>query len=306
MTDRPYFVGVDWGTSALRCWLLTAKGDVLAEQRSHEGMSRLEPTAFASVLSHHLARLAAPATLPVLMCGMVGSRQGWREAPYADCPAGMTGLVDRAIVVPDERRDIRILPGLAQRDPTAPDVMRGEETKLLGLSQDGEHSGLVCMPGTHTKWALIEHGAVTRFRTTMAGELFAVLAEHSLLRLNLGTAKLVTEPDAPGFQLGLADGLNDPAALTSRLFQLRASSLLFARQDNEIADRLSGLMIGVAIADGLKVAPGHIDIALIADGTLADLYQAGLIMAGCSVRAVEADRLTRAGLTIAARQLWPS
>ena len=174
------FVVVDWGTSSFRGWLMSADGAVLAESRGGEGMLHCAGGAgFAPVLRDHLARLGAPAGAPVLICGMAGARQGWVEAPYLKVPTRLDALHEGAIRI-DAPGDIRILPGIAQARADRPDVMRGEETQLLGVTEPG-FTGLVCIPGTHSKWIRIEDGRVVEFSTYMTGELFSVIAQHSIL-----------------------------------------------------------------------------------------------------------------------------
>ena len=158
---------------------MSAKGDVLAESRGSEGMLHCAGTGFAPVLRDHLARLGAPEKLPVLICGMAGARQGWVEAPYLKTPTRLDALHEGAVRV-DAGTDIRILPGIAQARADRPDVMRGEETQLLGMI-DPAFTGLVCIPGTHSKWVKIEAGAIVEFATYMTGELFSVISQHSIL-----------------------------------------------------------------------------------------------------------------------------
>ena len=135
MDQRPCLAGVDWGTSSFRLWLFGRDGMVLAERRSAEGMSTLKPDQFEAVLYGHLSG-AGGEGLPVILCGMVGAKQGWREAGYVDVPADLRAITAGTIRVDGAGRDARILPGLAQRQLAHPDVMRGEETQLLGLLRD--------------------------------------------------------------------------------------------------------------------------------------------------------------------------
>ena len=173
------FVAVDWGTSSFRGWLMSAGGDVLAESRGSEGMLHCSGTGFAPVLRDHLARLGAPEEIPVLICGMACARQGWVEAPYLKTPTRLDALHEGAVRI-DAATDIRILPGVAQARADRPDVMLGEETQLLGVTEPG-FTGLVCIPGTHSKWIRIEAGRIVEFSTYMTGELYAVMAQHSIL-----------------------------------------------------------------------------------------------------------------------------
>ena len=166
---HPFCAAVDWGTSSFRAWLLGEHGEVVAGTRSSEGMATLRREEFAPVLEKHLAALGAPDHLPALICGMAGSRQGWVEARYCDLPASLSGLAALAVAAPGISRDVRIIPGLAQRSAEEPDVMRGEETQLLGAIGGIEGRAVACMPGTHSKWVRIEDGEVRHFRTFMTG-----------------------------------------------------------------------------------------------------------------------------------------
>src|SRR5437879_4902981 len=142
------YVAVDWGTSSFRLWLVDQTGNVIGERRSPEGMMAASKLGFAAVLQSHLEAVGAAPGLPVVVCGMAGARQGWVEAGYVDTPARLASILKHAVPVPGQDRDIRILPGIAQRDPKAPDVMRGGETQLLGaLVVDAAGEGVVCMPG---------------------------------------------------------------------------------------------------------------------------------------------------------------
>src|SRR6476620_4723586 len=152
MSEAAY-VAVDWGTSSFRLWLVDRAGNVLGERRSHEGMMAAGKLGFATVLQSHLGAVGAAPALPIVVCGMAGARQGWVEAGYVETPAQLASIPEHAVSVQGQDRDIRILLGIAQRHPKAPDVMRGEETQLLGaLGVDAVEDAVVCMPGTHSKW----------------------------------------------------------------------------------------------------------------------------------------------------------
>src|ERR1700760_4414991 len=211
----PAFVAVDWGTSSFRSWLMSTDGDVIAESRGSEGMLHCASSGFAPVLHAHLAKLGASDGMPVLICGMAGARQGWREAPYLKTPTRLDGLHEGAIRL-DAPGDIRILPGLAQARADRPDVMRGEETQLLGVTEP-DFTGLVCIPGTHSKWIRIEAGHVVEFSTYMTGELFSVISQHSILAHAIETAG-PTQADSRPFQEGVAAALAAPSGLTASLF----------------------------------------------------------------------------------------
>jgi 2-dehydro-3-deoxygalactonokinase len=297
----PAFVGVDWGTSSFRGWLMSARGETLAESRGGEGMLHCVDAGFAPVLRGHLARLCAPEGAPVLICGMAGARQGWVEAPYLETPTRLDALHQGAIRV-DAPGDIRILPGVAQRRREQPDVMRGEETQLLGVTE-ADFTGLVCIPGTHSKWIKIEAGRIVEFSTYMTGELFSVVSQHSILVHALDTGG---QPPADGqpFRDGLSTALSSPTALTASLFRLRAAQLLGFEQRAEGAARLSGLLIGTELADALHRLGPIGPVRLIGAGSLGRLYEAALLERGCDVTVVDAEQASQRGLAKAAIDIW--
>jgi 2-dehydro-3-deoxygalactonokinase len=294
------FVAVDWGTSSFRGWLMSAGGEAIAESRGGEGMLHCVASGFAPVLRHHLARLGASGGLPVLICGMAGARQGWREAPYLKTPTRLEALHDGAIRV-DAPGDVRILPGIAQARADRPDVMRGEETQLLGVTE-AAFTGLVCIPGTHSKWIRIEQGHVVEFSTYMTGELFSVISQHSILAHAVETDGPAPADSGP-FREGLAAALAAPSRLTASLFRLRASQLLGFEQRADGVARLSGLLIGTEIADALH-SYGAQSLRLIGAGQLGRLYEAALTTQGFGVTAVDAEEASRLGLGKAAINLW--
>jgi hypothetical protein len=160
----PFLVAVDWGTSSFRLWLMSADGTVLAEHRSHEGMNEVADRGFETILEGHLRGLSAPKGLPVVICGMAGSRQGWVEAGYLDTPADVAAIGENATRIPGTSREIIIIPGLSVRSLNEPDVMRGEETQLLGACLEMPAGGRYCMPGTHSKWVTMKGLRGHRFR----------------------------------------------------------------------------------------------------------------------------------------------
>jgi 2-dehydro-3-deoxygalactonokinase len=296
-------VVVDWGTSSFRSWLLSADGATLAESRSSEGMLHCVGAGFAPVLSEHLARLGAPQGTPVLICGMAGARLGWVEAPYLKVPTRLDALHEGAIRV-DTPGDVRILPGIAQARADEPDVMRGEETQLLGVTEPG-FTGLVCIPGTHSKWVRIDAGRVVEFSTYMTGELFSVISQHSILSHAVATDG-PPPADSQSFRDGLAKALLRPTALTASLFRLRASQLLGFEHRTDGAARLSGLLIGTELADAAERLGPLRSVRLIAAGPLGRLYDAALRERGVEVTVVDAEQASRLGLGKAALNIWRS
>lgn len=294
---------IDWGTTRFRAWLLDAAGEPVAERRSEQGMGALQRDEFPGVLEAHLAAMGAAPSLPAMICGMAGSRQGWLEAPYVDTPARFDEIFARAVTVPGTSREVRILPGVAQRDGSRPDVMRGEETQLAGIAAGvGEGETLVCMPGTHCKWVELAGGAVAGFTTWMTGELYSVLSQHSILRHALGHTPATVAAVDPVFLDWLDDGLAHPADAASRLFRIRACTLLTGMQPAQAAAALSGLLIGSEIGSARSLFGTARRTVLVSSGQLGALYGEALRRAGNEVSTVDADVVVRAGLAAAARR----
>jgi 2-dehydro-3-deoxygalactonokinase len=294
------WVAVDWGTSNLRAWGIDSSGNVAFSRSSPDGMGRLTREQYPSVLTGLLTEVHEP--VDVLICGMAGARQGWLEAPYLDAPANLRTLAQGAVTpeMPGEQFAPAILPGVCQRDIGAEDVMRGEETQLLGLSAlIPGFSGLAIMPGTHSKWAILEGTTLRRFSSAMTGELFEVLRTHSVLRHSLG-GELEGEDRDRGVDVGLSLGLDRPERLSATLFKVRAGALLSNRSPAWCAGFLSGLLIGAEIG-GQRDWIGTAEIPLIGSVGLCSLYQGALERLGAKARIIDATDATLAGLK-AARQ----
>jgi 2-dehydro-3-deoxygalactonokinase len=297
------WIAVDWGTSNVRAWGVGSDGAVLWERQSDRGMGKLErgqyPEALAALLDGIGGTHGTP--LDVLICGMAGARQGWVEAPYLEAPTDLRGLFAGAVYpdMPGERFRPAILPGVCQK-VGGDNVMRGEETQLLGLAalQPG-FSGMVCLPGTHSKWAKLAGTRIERFSTAMTGEVFEVLRTHSVLRHSLA-GDLDGPGRAEGFRVGAEQGLAHPDQLVGRLFEVRAGSLLSGRQPDWCAGFLSGLLIGTEIA-GHRQEIGQAPVPLIGSPALCMLYSQVLEMIGARGEPQDTTRIILAGLSAARR-----
>jgi 2-dehydro-3-deoxygalactonokinase len=300
--SSPYCALVDWGTSSFRLWLVDADGRVLGERRSEEGMMRAGEIGFAAVLDSHLTALDVPEAVPVVISGMAGARQGWVEAPYVDLPASVQSLARAAVRVPHAAREVHILPGMAQNDADAPNVMRGEETQLAGIGESHVR-GLVCMPGTHCKWVSLEDGRVAGMSSFMTGEIFAVLAQHSILK-HAVDARAAFDAGHPVFLKAAKRALASPAQALGTIFEIRAGQLLGFERHEDGAAHLSGILIGSEIA-AARERYGAGRVWLVASQRLAALYSAVMEQAGLAVTPVDGERAVRAGLLAAARHLHP-
>ncbi|MEX0308638.1 MAG: 2-dehydro-3-deoxygalactonokinase [Tateyamaria sp.] len=287
------WIAVDWGTSHLRAWLMRADGSVQDRRSSAQGMSTLDRAGFEPAL-RDLVGDVLPA--PVLACGMVGSRQGWAEAPYAAVPCAPPSAAE-AVQVPGTELDVRILPGIKQAKPA--DVMRGEETQIAGyLATSPGFDGVICLPGTHTKWVHVSAGEIVSFRTAMTGEMFALLSERSVLRHSMSDGW-----DADSFSAGVDQSLSRPEGLAAALFSLRAEGLLDGLDGGAARARLSGLLIGAELAAMRPYWLGQ-QVALIGAEALSAAYASALDAQGVPCHSAGAEAMTLAGLTAAYTQIY--
>lgn len=295
MTEiSPEWIAVDWGTTNLRAFAMQG-GRMLARAASDDGMAGLQQDAFEPALAKLIAVWSHDDTTPIIACGMVGSRQGWVEAPYRAVPCKP---LDADLTQPvAEGVNFHVISGLKQQQPA--DVMRGEETQIAGfLALNPGYDGVICLPGTHTKWVHVSAGEVISFRTFMTGELFALLADKSVLRHSIDASGW--QQDA--FDTAVQDTLSKPEALAANLFHLRASSLLNETDNSSSRARLSGLLIGAELAASRPYWLGQ-NIAIIGLGAQSQAYRDALLTQGAPALMVDHDAATLAGLTAAFRSL---
>ncbi|PYP78295.1 MAG: 2-keto-3-deoxy-galactonokinase [Gemmatimonadetes bacterium] len=270
----PRLVALDWGTTSLRAYLLGDGGIVLERRAEPLGILNVPERDFRAVFDRIVAEWrGSDPMLPSIASGMIGSAQGWIEAPYASLPADLGSVARSLAIVPTV--GLRIVPGLAQRG-RAPDVMRGEETQLFGaMAQSATLSsgGVAVLPGTHAKWARIAGGRVEGFTTYMTGELFAVLAHHSIL----GRLAGATGSDAaPGeaFARGVRHARDADGGLSSLIFSARSTVLVGELRAEDSLEYLSGVLIGDEVRAGL--ASGDRPRVLIGEPALCARYATAL------------------------------
>lgn len=292
LKQSPSWIGVDWGTSNLRVWIMSADDQTLQLIESSAGMGTLEPGQFEpTLLSLIEPFLADDRVTPVVCCGMVGARQGWSDAGYLTTPVNRHSRAHaHPVTTTDDRIRVLILPGIQQLSPA--DVMRGEETQIAGLLlQSPSFSGTVCLPGTHTKWVAVDDGAITGFQTCMSGELFGLLSKQSVLRHSMQDDHW----SEIAFDRGVADILAHPQNLTSRLFSLRAESLVNATPGAELRARLSGMLIGAELA-GCREYWSDKTVTIVGDVKLTGLYAQAMSALNTRVNLVDGDAMTLSGL----------
>lgn len=267
-------LGLDWGSTSLRAFLIGAQGEVLETRSSGAGASTLVGApAFEAALSEVLGDWQ-PLGLPMLACGMVGSKHGWREAAYATCPADVSALAAQSVGA-----GLAIVPGLIHLAVNAPpDVMRGEETQIVGaLALHPQLAQDVCivLPGTHSKWARIEAGRVTGFATHMTGELYALLRTQSVLGRLMVDGPSDDAANGQAFAAGV-DAAREGAdlGLAHQLFAVRTLGLTERWPTTSLADYLSGLLIGDELRAGIA-AHGAPQV-LIGEAALSARYATAL------------------------------
>lgn len=277
-------IGIDWGTSNRRAWLFDHGGGVIAERRDGNGIANDNAPAFAEGLDLLVKDWPH---LPTLMAGMIGSRNGWLEAPYVKCPAGLADLAANLVRV-DGRADLAIVPGLSLATDHG-DVMRGEETQIVGLAGGGR--SLAVLPGTHSKWVRIAHDRIDSFRTFPTGELFAAILLHTVVGVLAEGREVTTE----GFERGLARAGKGRFFLAD-LFAARADILLSLSPPRDCAGYLSGLLIGTEVREGLSLFGPQARIVTVGSDSLLRWYVLALERSGAIV--------DRSGEDVAASGLW--
>jgi 2-dehydro-3-deoxygalactonokinase len=293
-------IGVDWGSSSFRAYLMSARGEVLDETASGDGIASVTTGAYPATLKRLIGRwLDANPSAPVIASGMVGSRHGWREAPYVKCPAGPRDVAERLVMVDADGRRVFLAPGLSTDEAGAPDVMRGEETEIFGLADLG--AGLVVLPGSHSKWARIEGERVAVFKTFVTGELFAALRDHTVA----GAFAKAAPAKAPGeaFALGVERGAaaasgKAKSGLLGLLFGARVLPLMGALAEDDAGEYLSGLLIGAEIGEARRLYPAEEPHVAGAE-TLVQRYLAAFAALSVGARAAPARAAARGLFRIA-------
>ena len=294
------FIAADWGSTHLRLYLCA--DDRVLDQRGGPGIATLRGGHAEVVREATASWRADHGPLPLVMAGMVGSRNGWVEVPYVECPAGAATLRAALHRFRADEAEVAIVPGLACTNPlAAPDVMRGEETQLLGalaLRPELAHGRRVfAVPGTHCKWVRVEDGRIVRFQTSFVGELFHLLRQHSQL------AGGATEGhDADAFAFGLRRA-REVASLPHVLFETRSRQLREGMTATAAASFLSGLLIGADVRGACELSDWHSDppeVTLVGEPALCALYAAALAQASIRAQTLDGAHCVLSGLRMLA------
>ena len=304
------FIAGDWGTSHLRLHLCDANGASL-DTREGPGAADLNG-GFGDAFDSLTAQWEeARGQLPVVLCGMVGSSIGWVQAPYVPCPAMPDQIVDACVALRGGR--IHIVPGLSCRNRfDAPDFLRGEETQILGalnlVPSLRQGCRLLCHPGTHTKWMLLQDGRIREFLTAPTGEVFALLRDHSVLVRKPDGAG--TALDANAFKEALTYfGRFPHAQLLHRLFECRSRRLSGELAAQTTDAYMSGLLIASDVLGALRLLSDSISarsVVLIGSPELTRLYAIALAAEGCEASEIDGAQASLAGLVHVRQRLSQS
>lgn len=291
-------IAVDWGTSNFRTFKVDADGNILARRSLPQGILRVEGRHFAKTLHTEVEDWLAEGESQILLCGMIGSREGWVEAPYLPCPVGIDDLAASVMEVPFAGAEVRLVPGVAGTDfDGVPEVMRGEETEAMGTLETCGGSGLVCFPGTHSKWIHLKDGKIVSFVTCMTGELYGALSRNTILERTMMTGQPI---DDTAFHRGIARSA-DSGGLLHHLFGVRTLTLMDQLKEEDSASYLSGLLIGHEVR---AANPAGQEIHLVGAAPLCSLYAQTIEACGGSATVEDEDAAARGLASIARRLRW--
>ena len=293
--SKPVLIALDWGSTRFRGWLLDANGQALGSFEKELGILKIKDSSFSYIFKKILKTwFKDHGRLPVIASGMIGSLQGWVEAPYVATPAGPDEFAEHLVFLSfnsnneDKHQSIAIVPGMKHWNEGVPDVMRGEETQVAGLICNQQQIGCCVLPGTHSKWVFTKSDQIESFMTFMSGEIFSVMVEHSILgRLMDGT-----ERDDDSFTYGCNQALNSTHGLLSQLFSARTMGLFQQVEAKGIHSFLSGLIIGSEIKEGISRSFQNSNfsetkVKLIGEISLCTLYKQAFEIAGVQAKLIK-------------------
>lgn len=290
---------VDWGTSSFRAFRIAADGAILDRRSGPRGIMQVKDGRFADTLREEIGAWLAAGEDRVLLSGMIGSRQGWQEAPYVPCPAGAAELGAALVDIPFDGAQVKLVPGMNGADDSGvAEVMRGEETQIIGVLAAMGGNGLACLPGTHSKWVRVDGGRIVRFTSHMTGEVFAALRQHTIL----GRMMKDGQPNDAAFLAGVARA-GQAGGLLHHLFGVRTQALTGKLAETEGASYLSGILIGHELRAALAGHAGE-TVHLIGAPELVALYARAIAACGATTINHDADASVRGLAIIGEHAKW--
>ena len=291
-------IAVDWGTSNFRAFQLDREGAILSRRASARGILRVVDSNFEDALRLEIGDWLQQGETKVLLCGMIGSRQGWVEAPYLPCPVGIAELANALLAVPFPGAEVLLVPGVSGTDGAGiPEVMRGEETAAMGMLGACNGEGLICCPGTHSKWMALTDGTIQSFTTFMTGEVYGAVREHTILgRMMTGSSPV----SRTAFLAGVVRA-READGLLHHLFGVRTLALTGRLREDESASYLSGLLIGHEVRAAM---PGKGMVHLVGAAELCGLYAEAIHASGGQAKVEDEDAAALGLATIGRRLQW--
>jgi 2-dehydro-3-deoxygalactonokinase len=291
-------IAVDWGTSNFRAFRINAEGAVVAKCSSPQGILRVGEGNFEATLRTEVGAWLQEGENHILLCGMIGSRQGWMEAEYLRCPVGIEELAASVVQVPFFGAEVLLVPGvLGPAAANVPEVMRGEETAAMGIMDACAGSGLVCFPGTHSKWIHLSDRRIVSFTTSMTGDVYSALCKRTILERTMAGGA-VTEETA--FRDGVSRSA-DSGGLLHHLFGVRTRVLMGQLKEEASASYLSGLLIGHEVR---ATMPAGARVALVGEARLCGLYAQAIEACGGRATLAEEDAAALGLAAIGRRLRW--
>lgn len=293
--SKPALIGIDWGTSSLRAFLIGAGGEVLDHISKPLGIMQIKDGDFERSFNDLVGPWQQAIDLPIIASGMITSRNGWVETPYVSVPSGVQQLADALVThKTSDGTTITFVTGMTADHNGVPDVMRGEETQIIGASVLGMSNGIFVMPGTHSKWITLRCDQIVDYSTYMTGEVFAALSKHTILATLMEYAPFKEDAFRKGCAVGLAEGSN----FLHDLFGVRSLPLFGKITGTMVKDYLSGLLIGAEVK-GADVAQIKGPVTIIGRDDLADRYEIALSIAGLKTNRAPDDIVARGHFMIA-------
>jgi len=302
MASLPALIGVDWGTSSFRAYLIDHDGGVIDTISTSSGILTVQDNEFEAVFERLLANwLLEYSTIPIILSGMITSKNGWLELEYVSLPAGASEI-SAALTryTTSLGRVLHFVSGLAVNYPElSPDVMRGEETELLGQLYHCASDGLFLLPGTHSKWVWVENNHIINFQTFMTGEIYSVLKGYSILGKLMAADSEGQAENLAVFEQGIKSRSTHSGSILHQLFSARTLPLFNKIEAKDVSDYLSGLLIAEEISSVLQEQKKMPSVTVIGRGDLAARYCHALGLMGVGAVAAEPGMVARGHLELA-------
>jgi 2-dehydro-3-deoxygalactonokinase len=292
-------IGIDWGTTSFRAYRIARDGSIRDRRASTRGILNVPDGRFGDTLREEIGPWLALGEDRVLLSGMIGSRQGWKEAPYLPCPATPAAIAAALTDIEFDWAQVKLVPGLSGTDAAGvAEVMRGEETQVIGIPALLANGGIACLPGTHSKWVRVEPGRIVEFTTHMTGEVYAALRGHTILGRTIRDGA----PNSAAFEAGVQRA-GDQGGVLHHIFGVRAQTLTGQLAETDAGAYLSGILIGHEIRAGLAGHPGAV-VQVIGAPDLTQLYATAITACGGFAERHDGDAAALGLALIGAHAAW--